>query len=299
MGNSANYNNETKHRHKNSPTEHVDEFIVKLHNYQQKYGIINNISRQQILLDQRRVVFVSLLGLYQTYFLCPAPILYSAILILPIKNEWIFCSYQYKNELNKSIIKKLTIFQNEAAWNNFVCLLQWKDSQNLVIWADNPVLDDAETLVSQFWTHFNSKLTTLYDPTTKSTYNPIIFDRKWWQFDYDLSKSKYKTSRYKILKELFFSTKEFKPMMEIIYQSNPSLNPIVSYQAPVQFVEQYLKHTSAKFMVLSESQNNGFINTFKNDMDNDGYVTLNNESLCADIIENKDDKTEDLYEDKW
>eukprot|EP01084_Bolivina_argentea_P249993 418674_1 len=225
MGNSACHNNINRpHDHQMSrnnskqsnKNNHVDDFFIKLHHYQQKQKILNNVSEQQIISDQRRVVFVSLLGLYQTYLLCPAPILYSAIFIVPIKKEWIYYPEQYTNELNKSIIKTLTIFQNETDWNNFVCLLKWKDSQNLVIWAHNQTINDQQSLVSEFWINFNNKLIKLYDPTTKSKYNPIILDRQWWQFDYDISKSKYKPKRYQILKELFFSTKEYKPMMEII-----------------------------------------------------------------------------------
>eukprot|EP01084_Bolivina_argentea_P249991 418672_1 len=303
MGNSSCMQKSTcksKQTDVNLSTSHhdVDQFVIELNHYQQEHGIINNISQQKIISDQRRVVFVSALGLYQTYLFCPAPILYSAIFILPIKKKWIYCPEQCKNEINKSIIKTHTIFQNEAAWNNFTNLLKWKDRQNLMIWADNETFNDGETLVSEFWIQFSNKLITLYDPITKSRYNPIVLDRKWWQFDFDESKSKYKTNRYKILKELVFPTKEFKPMMEIIYQSNPSLHPVVSYQVaeqPVEFEFQPLKHTSAKPLV--RTQKNGFVNAYKNQMDCEGifcYMVLNNKALCADIIEQEGYTTEEL-----
>eukprot|EP01084_Bolivina_argentea_P249992 418673_1 len=305
MGNSSCMQKSTcksKQTDVNLSTSHhdVDQFVIELNHYQQEHGIINNISQQKIISDQRRVVFVSALGLYQTYLFCPAPILYSAIFILPIKKKWIYCPEQCKNEINKSIIKTHTIFQNEAAWNNFTNLLKWKDRQNLMIWADNETFNDGETLVSEFWIQFSNKLITLYDPITKSRYNPIVLDRKWWQFDFDESKSKYKTNRYKILKELVFPTKEFKPMMEIIYQSNPSLNPIISYQLPKEPLQSVVfeNFKQTPLMPFSECQSNGFVNTYKNEMDIDGFVALDNKALCGDIVDEDEDLDVD-NEGEW
>eukprot|EP01084_Bolivina_argentea_P072101 130951_1 len=111
MGNSSSKKKSTcksKQALMNSSTLHhdVDQFVIELNHYQQEHGIINNISQQNIILGelQRRIVFVSALGLYETYLFCPASILYSAIFILPIKKKWIYYPEQCKNEENKSII---------------------------------------------------------------------------------------------------------------------------------------------------------------------------------------------------
>ena len=51
------------------------------------------------LLDPRRVVFVSLLGLYRTWMNTPTFILYSCLIILPLKRSWL---YETENNSNSS-----------------------------------------------------------------------------------------------------------------------------------------------------------------------------------------------------
>eukprot|EP01084_Bolivina_argentea_P135283 238418_1 len=67
-----------------------EEFIVKLHREQIKNGILNEPQNQIAMFDKRRVVFVSLIGLFQTWKNCPSNILFSSIIMLPIKKKWIY-----------------------------------------------------------------------------------------------------------------------------------------------------------------------------------------------------------------
>ena len=52
--------------------------------------------------DVRRLVFISIIGCFKTWKNCPGHSLYSAILILPIKREWINNSMEHQQELISS-----------------------------------------------------------------------------------------------------------------------------------------------------------------------------------------------------
>ncbi len=59
--------------------------------------------------DERRKVFISLLGLIQSWQNCPSNVLYSAILILPLKLKWIYSSDKHLTEL-----RTLSVFSKYA-----------------------------------------------------------------------------------------------------------------------------------------------------------------------------------------
>eukprot|EP00483_Globobulimina_turgida_P001078 UN01080 len=211
--------------------QHSEDFIIKLHRQQKRNGIIQN-SKDELLSDQRRVVFLSLIGLYQTWSICPTHILYSSIFILPIKKNWIYSPQKYKNEINENLVGKLTIFQDKTSFNQFISLLKWRDSQGLLfcmLGTDQMTYSDHD-MIASFWSYFSEKLCNLYDPITKSKYNPIKLNTKWWQYSYNtLFASNYDVKAYQILHELYFVCMKFRAMQEIIYQSNPtSLKPILS-----------------------------------------------------------------------
>ena len=61
-------------------------------------------------LDKRRFVFISLIGLYQTYKTIPSFILYSSLFILPLKRDWIYKPQLYRAEIEASFLSKLSLF---------------------------------------------------------------------------------------------------------------------------------------------------------------------------------------------
>eukprot|EP01084_Bolivina_argentea_P002771 5137_1 len=75
-----------------------DDFII---NYN-KTNMINNNKIDIKSLDQRRVVFISLLGIYQTWRECPSFVLYSAIFVLPLKRDWLYNPEKYVNEIKSN-----------------------------------------------------------------------------------------------------------------------------------------------------------------------------------------------------
>eukprot|EP01083_Nonionella_stella_P191350 708352_1 len=164
---------------KNKSKQNNDEFIV---NYVQNNCKIkiNDIK----FLDQRRVVFISLMGLYNTWKSCPAITLYSSIFILPLKRDWIYYPTQYTNEIKSTFISQLTMFTDtgSAEINEFIKLLKWKDKNGLVFWMLNDYkCDKNDSLIHPFWIDVNVKLSNLYDPITTKLYNPINLDEKQWK----------------------------------------------------------------------------------------------------------------------
>eukprot|EP01083_Nonionella_stella_P051158 135851_1 len=79
----------------NSKSTTNDSFIIK--RIQQNRDIDNDTV--QSTLDQRRVVFVSLIGLYTSWKKVPPTILYTALLLIPLKKCWIYEPSEYINEL--------------------------------------------------------------------------------------------------------------------------------------------------------------------------------------------------------
>jgi len=214
----------------------VDQIILDLNRKQQRDGIQCNIPKSA-LCDQRRLVFVSLVGLYWSWQDCPSSLLYSAVLVVPhpFKREWCL----HASPPTKSLLLDYgNLFQDWDRWQTFRDLLQWKDAQGLVFWAagakqqkkpQGHVCDDANDeksppsqLVSAFWKDVNSKIVTLYDPVAQSHYQPLQLDADWWQNIYGQQVTPHFGCKvHQILAELYFTTMRFRCIQEILHQSNP------------------------------------------------------------------------------
>jgi len=206
---------------------------------------------------RKRVIFVSLMGLYQSWKNVPSTILYSSIFLLPLKKQWVYSSEKYNYQHD---------FQHVLTDSNFVKLLKWKDAQGLVFWmrdgvpsnelkkcitpttpdfiADDDDDDDNcqwmdndntnyDVDIAPFWRYLSMKLSSLYDPMTGNNYNPLQLDYKWWQTNL-LNGSHDKESTFhasidQIRKELYFLTMKFKSMSQLLCQSNKTLNVVTIY----------------------------------------------------------------------
>lgn len=198
---------------------------------------INNISKLRVKVDYRRTVFVSLKGFYECWRLIPPHVLFDAILILPLYREWIISPLKYKHEFNDIL--------NDS---KFVTLLQWKDKQGLIFFMLNAInskvilehriknQNNMDNNIAPFWYYLSDKLQSLYDPDTCDSYRPLLLNERWWKYAYSnkgdktccLYYSRYNVSTEEILNELWFLTMKFKTISEILFQSNPSLNVVIS-----------------------------------------------------------------------
>eukprot|EP01084_Bolivina_argentea_P042107 77688_1 len=196
----------------------------------------------QSIRDQRRIVFVDLIGFYKSWENVPFVLLHTALCVLPLKRQWIMEPHKHIQQLRLAFVSKVAPFSDSSAVSRFIRLLQWKQSQGLVLfildyfddYGDLVENENGSTLpnplIPAFWYAVNSKLTSLYDHITESKYQSIHLDEKWWM---DKSKyiSKYGVKAEMVISELYFVTKKQKVIKEIIYQSNPkSLRPVTVYK---------------------------------------------------------------------
>eukprot|EP01084_Bolivina_argentea_P164109 285353_1 len=196
---------------------------------------------------EKRVVFISLIGLYRSWKFknIPPLTMNDCLLLVPMKQIWIYQPSKYENELRTSFMSQITMFSDTAETEEFFEMIKWKDQQGLVCWIKDyftsdefpmysskkdcyPNHSDINPLISSFWYFLSTKLTTLHDPCTGNKYKPLILDSKWYKNKYRFQ-SKYDVKSPAILTELYFLTMKYKTTQEIIYQSNPNLNPVISY----------------------------------------------------------------------
>eukprot|EP01084_Bolivina_argentea_P097211 174775_1 len=240
-------------------------------------------------LDLRRKIFVSLLGVFQTWRKMPIVTLYSCIFILPLKKDFIYNPSKYDEEIKTHIIGQMNIFSDASEIKQFIEMLKWKDHQGLVLWMlDEHIHDnnDYYNLINPFWCHLNAKLTNLYDPITCSNYNNINLNMKWWQ-NKDKYISKYNIKASSILSEFYFLTMKFKCIQEILYQSNPKSFDVV------QCYNEYNDCTQTddfKLYVLDENNTDLVLATTKSDLEIRHINAENNEdnwwiSDCYDPYE--------------
>ena len=245
-------------------------FIVD-YNKRNSCDIDNNDS-----VDLRRVVFVSLIGIYKTWRNCPSHILYSSIFIVPLKRSWI-----YKKSLKSLKLLMMKYFQpsminpqKKAEFKEFIELLRWKDEQRLIFWMldknkkeqDNNNGTHRHVFISPFWRNLSMKLTTLYDPVHKSKYKPLIFEENWWRNPKQF-KPKFQENVELILSELYFVEMKYKSICEILYQSNPeSLHPVVNYER-----KSLLNNNATDLTIYKKDKDELFIlsNYHENEIDPD------------------------------
>eukprot|EP01083_Nonionella_stella_P109403 318977_1 len=210
----------------------LSDFIIR-HFQNNKHNAIDDIQK----LDQRRLVFISLIGAYQTWKQCPSVSLYSALFLMPLKRDWIRYPEQYTQELYAYFTYPLLSVSDTEGIEQFINLLKWKDSQHLVFWMldaypEVPLSVSQGALVYPFWHHLSNAISHLYDPITKSNCNPLQLDDKFWKTDKTrhLCRTAYGIETKTILCELYFQTMKFKAIQTILYTSNSeSLHAIKYY----------------------------------------------------------------------
>eukprot|EP01083_Nonionella_stella_P153076 491326_1 len=187
-------------------------------------------------LDVKRLVFVSLRGLYESWRHVPSSLLYISIFILPLKQKWLY----QPTELAHALQQVLCMDRLDTdCFNSFIALLHWKNNQGLIVW----ILDESEVnedslhihrngsnpFVATVWHTLSALLMSLSDHIEDRHYDPLPFDETFWMQKEGFP-SKYKTTSKTVLAELYFVTMNASAMQEIVYQSNPNtLLPVIEY----------------------------------------------------------------------
>eukprot|EP01083_Nonionella_stella_P191701 709335_1 len=221
--------------------------------------------------DQRRVVFVSLIGLYQSWKQLPLALLHSSIFILPFKHKWICHPDTCTDELKSSFIYKVcqsATFADIAQTNTLIELIKWKHSQGLVFWMLDEYVRLNNTKIHPFWHFLSNKLSQLTDPMTGKKYNKINLDERYWlnKRDENYTFGTKKT----IMEELCSLTMKYNTILEIIHQSNPNtLHPVRTYNkidtSPMIQISDEDINTRFAF----DEDNEMFDNNMEQDIDSD------------------------------
>eukprot|EP00485_Elphidium_margaritaceum_P017804 CAMPEP_0202726712 /NCGR_PEP_ID=MMETSP1385-20130828/184751_1 /ASSEMBLY_ACC=CAM_ASM_000861 /TAXON_ID=933848 /ORGANISM="Elphidium margaritaceum" /LENGTH=270 /DNA_ID=CAMNT_0049392939 /DNA_START=252 /DNA_END=1062 /DNA_ORIENTATION=+ len=152
-----------------------------------------------------------------------------------------------------------SLLQNEE----FLCLLRWKLSQKLLFCALDTADDEqkgsamqeqmnryvsGECLVAPLWHKLSARLQALYDPINQRRYNPLILDEHYWLQRSSVSHRSHVHDMYtlkaeSVILELYCATLKFKCVACILEESNPSLDAITAFQAPVVPAEKECNHT--------------------------------------------------------
>eukprot|EP01084_Bolivina_argentea_P006941 13109_1 len=146
-----------------SLSPHTPQSTPQTYNVQQPSNfVVSDVSN--------RVVFISLIGLYESWRDCPMDILNRSIFILPLKKEWIW------NQPQSRLWDHHHDFQRFFQDHDFIKLLRWKDENKLLFWMEDnyfiPGNDDHN--ISPFWIFLSHRLQRLH-------YNPLILDTECWR----------------------------------------------------------------------------------------------------------------------
>jgi len=211
-----------KRKGERSDSLSADEFIIQ-HAHRNKRNDRNLIAN---CLDPRRVVFVSLIGLYQSWKDCPSVVLYSALFILPLDRQWVYHPTKYHEELQTYFSTPTRSPLEDADSKEFMELLKWKDQQKLVFWMRGSATSTGDG-PHPFWKELSLRLSTLHDTVSGDRYNALHLEEQWWR---DLVVTKFDTKISSVLMELQSLTMRFDSIREILWQSNPkSLNPVIAF----------------------------------------------------------------------
>eukprot|EP01083_Nonionella_stella_P166126 554447_1 len=185
-------------------------------------------------LDVKRLVFVNLRGLYESWRRVPSSLLYISIFILPLKQKWLYQPTKLAHELQQVFPAQCL---DISAVKAFVALLRWKNNQGLIVWIlDESEVDESEVhrngtnpFVATVWHTLSALLMSLSDHIEDRHYDPLPFDETYW-IQKEGFCSKYDTTSKTVLAELYFVTMNASAMQEIVYQSNPNtLLPVIEY----------------------------------------------------------------------
>ena len=93
---------------KKDKEKRIDKYIIEFNKRSTMEQPLEEDCMNQI--DNKRMVFVSIIGAYQTWENCPSYILYSSLVILPLKRKWIYNPSKYLNEIQSTFLTEISSF---------------------------------------------------------------------------------------------------------------------------------------------------------------------------------------------
>jgi len=162
------------------------------------------------LLDRRRVVFVSASFLSKQYKTIPTYVMEPAIFLFGGKRSWLFPTNREEMLEARNQQTKYLEFDED-----FKSLILKKEDESLCFWF-RP--ENSYKKASEF-------LENIQDPVSSENYLPLVLDEDWWRTDFDSTQGKYTTNVDQVVQNFKSSDFDYDAVMELIYQSNPTLQP--------------------------------------------------------------------------
>lgn len=166
------------------------------------------------MADTRGHVFLSAPFLSKQYSNIPADVLDNSIFWFNAKRAWLFPSTREEMLEARSQPAKYLEFDED-----FISLILRKDKGGLVFWL-LPEKSFAKAL------EFVEGST---DLASQEKYLPLILDTSWWNTEFQTGESKYCNDVEVITYELKVGAFNPDAVMEIMYQSNPTLVPTLHW----------------------------------------------------------------------
>lgn len=160
--------------------------------------------------DNRRYVFLSPKFLSKQYKSVPVEILENSIFFFGADRSWLFPSSREEMAEARKQTDKYLEFDED-----FKSLIQHKEEKKMAFWL----------LPKKSYAEGSEIVAALSDPVSRENYLPLIAEEKWWNSEFSVKDAKYCTTVKTIVDTIKEGSFDFDAVMELLYQSNPTLVP--------------------------------------------------------------------------
>jgi len=158
-----------------------------------------------------RTAFVSEIFLSKQYKSIPADVLNNSIFIFKGKRSWLFPSTRADLLEAKNLAPAYLEFDQE-----YKSLIQQKEEARLVFWFSP----------NKNYQEMSSFLEGITDLSSGEPYSPLRLDEEWWYSEFKPEAAKF-ISADGVVRNLKTGDFDYDAVRELLYQSNPSLTPIL------------------------------------------------------------------------
>ncbi|MGW0394385.1 hypothetical protein ACWDYJ_26555 [Streptomyces sp. NPDC003042] len=162
------------------------------------------------MTDARRHAFMNATYLSKQYRAIPPEQLDSAVFFFGAKRSWMFPTNREEMIEARNLPAKYLEFDED-----FKSLILSKEKQGLVFW----LLPEKSYAKASAW------IEGITDPVRGENYLPLVLDENWWLTEFTSADSKFTQDAKAIVSNFKQGEFDYDSVMELLYQSNPTLVP--------------------------------------------------------------------------
>ena len=160
--------------------------------------------------DNRRYAFLSATFLSKQYKAIPSEAIDNAIFFFGANRSWLFPNNREEMLGARSQPVKYLEFDED-----FKSLILYKEERKLVFWL----------LPGKSYSNGSKLIEAITDPVSQENYLPLILDENWWLTEFTAKDAKFCQDPASIINNFTQGNFDYDPVMELLYQSNPTLIP--------------------------------------------------------------------------